>query len=88
MNPPVALTVAGSDPSGGAGLQADLKTFAAFDVYGAAVVTCLTAQNTVGVREVVHLTPEFVRAQLDAVMHRHPTIAPPGFGLGTERTLC
>jgi hydroxymethylpyrimidine/phosphomethylpyrimidine kinase len=68
VNPPVALTVAGSDPSGGAGLQADLKTFAAFDVYGAAVVTCLTAQNTVGVREVVHLTPEFVRAQLDAVL--------------------
>ena len=55
MNPSIALTVAGSDPSGGAGLQADLKTFAAFDVYGAAVVTCATAQDTTGVRGVVRL---------------------------------
>ncbi|MFM8412166.1 MAG: bifunctional hydroxymethylpyrimidine kinase/phosphomethylpyrimidine kinase, partial [Alphaproteobacteria bacterium] len=68
MTPPIALTVAGSDPSGGAGLQADLKTFAAFDVYGAAVVTCATAQDTTGVHGVVRLDPAFVRAQIDAVL--------------------
>jgi len=68
MTLPVALTIAGSDPSGGAGLQADLKTFAAFDVYGAAVVTCATAQDTTGVRGVARLDPSFVRAQLDAVL--------------------
>ncbi len=68
MKPPIALTVAGSDPSGGAGLQADLKTFAAFDVYGAAVVTCATAQDTTGVRGVARLEPDFVRAQIDAVL--------------------
>lgn len=68
MNPPIALTVAGSDPSGGAGLQADLKTFAAFDVYGAAVVTCATAQDTTGVRGIARLDPGFVRDQLVAVL--------------------
>jgi hydroxymethylpyrimidine/phosphomethylpyrimidine kinase len=67
VNPPVALSIAGSDPSGGAGLQADLKTFAAFDVYGAAVVTCATAQNTVGVRAVHALPPDFVALQIDTV---------------------
>ena len=64
----VALTIAGSDPSGGAGIQADLKTFAAFDVYGAAVITSLTAQNTTGVRAVLDVDPAFVAAQLDAVL--------------------
>ena len=64
----VALTIAGSDPSGGAGMQADLKTFAAFGVYGASAVTALTAQNTRGVRRVVEVAPDFVRAQLDAVL--------------------
>ena len=64
----IALTIAGSDPSGGAGIQADLKTFAAWRVYGTAVVTALTAQNTRGVRG-THLVPAaFVRAQLDAVL--------------------
>jgi hydroxymethylpyrimidine/phosphomethylpyrimidine kinase len=67
VTPPVALTIAGSDPSGGAGLQADLKTFAAFDVYGAAVVTWVTAQNTVGVRAAEAISVELVRAQIDAV---------------------
>jgi hydroxymethylpyrimidine/phosphomethylpyrimidine kinase len=66
--PPVALTIAGSDSGGGAGIQADLTTFAAFGVHGASVVTALTAQNTVGVQS-VHVPPvEFLDAQLDAVL--------------------
>lgn len=64
---PVALTIAGSDSSGGAGIQADLKTFAAFGVYGASVITALTAQNTVAVRAIADLEPEFIGAQIDAV---------------------
>ncbi|MCR5833931.1 MAG: bifunctional hydroxymethylpyrimidine kinase/phosphomethylpyrimidine kinase [Selenomonadaceae bacterium] len=63
----IALTVAGSDCSGGAGIQADLKTFLANGVYGMSVVTALTAQNTCGVRAVMNSTPEFLRNQLDAV---------------------
>ncbi len=65
--PPVALTIAGSDPSGGAGLQADLKTFAAFGVYGAAVVTSITVQNTMEVRDRLDLDAALVTAQLAAV---------------------
>jgi hydroxymethylpyrimidine/phosphomethylpyrimidine kinase len=65
---PIALTIAGSDPSGGAGIQADLKTFAAFGVYGASVITALTAQNTRGVSAVHGLPPELVRAQAEAVL--------------------
>jgi hydroxymethylpyrimidine/phosphomethylpyrimidine kinase len=61
---PVALTVAGSDPSGGAGIQADLKTFSALGVYGTAVLTALTAQNTRGVTGVHGVPPEFVGEQL------------------------
>ena len=64
----VVLSVAGSDPCGGAGIQADLKTFHAFGVFGAAVVTSLTAQNTVGVRARSDVAPAFVAAQLDAVL--------------------
>jgi hydroxymethylpyrimidine/phosphomethylpyrimidine kinase len=64
---PVALTIAGSDSSGGAGVQADLKTFAAFGVYGASVITALTAQNTTGVSGIHQTPPEFVTAQIDAV---------------------
>jgi hydroxymethylpyrimidine/phosphomethylpyrimidine kinase len=67
MAVPIALTIAGSDSSGGAGIQADLKTFAAFGVYGASVITALTAQNTQGVRGVHRLPPAFVTAQCDAV---------------------
>jgi len=63
-----ALTVAGSDSGGGAGIQADLKTFTAFRVYGASVLTAVTAQNSVGVHEVVNLPPAFVGRQLDAVL--------------------
>jgi hydroxymethylpyrimidine/phosphomethylpyrimidine kinase len=65
---PVALTIAGTDPSGGAGLQADLKTFQAFGVYGAAVTASLVAQDTTGVRAFSDVDPDFVVAQLDAVV--------------------
>ncbi len=65
--PPIALTIAGSDSSGGAGIQADLKTFMALGVFGASVVTALTAQNTKGVTA-IHTPPgSFVRAQIDAI---------------------
>jgi hydroxymethylpyrimidine/phosphomethylpyrimidine kinase len=67
MTTPVALTIAGSDSSGGAGIQADLKTFAALGVYGASVITALTAQNTMGVRGILQVPAEFVTAQIDAV---------------------
>ena len=64
----IALTVAGSDSGGGAGIQADLKTFAALGVYGASAITALTAQNTLGVLAVHDVPPTFVAAQIDAVM--------------------
>jgi hydroxymethylpyrimidine/phosphomethylpyrimidine kinase len=64
---PVALTIAGSDSSGGAGIQADLKSFAAFGVYGASVITALTAQNTTGVSAIHQVPAAFVTAQIDAV---------------------
>jgi hydroxymethylpyrimidine/phosphomethylpyrimidine kinase len=67
MTVPIALTVAGSDSSGGAGIQADLKTFAAFGVYGASVITALTAQNTRGVSAIQRVPADFVTAQLDAI---------------------
>jgi hydroxymethylpyrimidine/phosphomethylpyrimidine kinase len=65
---PVALTIAGSDSGGGAGIQADLKTFTAFGVYGTSVLTAITAQNTVGVFGVEELPLSFIAAQIDAVM--------------------
>lgn len=64
---PTALTIAGSDSCGGAGIQADLKTFSALGVYGASVITSVTAQNTTGVRAIQAITPEIVKAQIDAV---------------------
>lgn len=64
---PIVLTIAGSDPSGGAGLQADLKTFTALGVYGASVVTALTAQNTLGVSGIHKVPADFVRAQFQSV---------------------
>jgi hydroxymethylpyrimidine/phosphomethylpyrimidine kinase len=67
MTTPIALTIAGSDSSGGAGIQADLKTFAAFGVYGASVITALTAQNTRGVTAIHTVPADFVAAQIDAV---------------------
>jgi hydroxymethylpyrimidine/phosphomethylpyrimidine kinase len=63
----IALTIAGSDPSGGAGIQADLKTFAALGVYGASVITALTAQNTKGVAAIHDVPGDFIAAQMDAV---------------------
>lgn len=63
-----ALTVAGSDSGGGAGIQADLKTFAALGVYGSSAITALTAQNTLGVQGVYPVDPEFVGQQIDSVM--------------------
>ena len=73
---PVALTIAGSDPSGGAGIQADLKTFHQYGVYGTSVLTLLTVQNTCRVSSVEHLRPEFVLAQLDAVLEDLPPRQP------------
>jgi hydroxymethylpyrimidine/phosphomethylpyrimidine kinase len=67
MTMPIALTIAGSDSSGGAGIQADLKTFAALGVYGASVITALTAQNTIGVSAIHQVPAEFVTSQIDAV---------------------
>ncbi len=63
-----ALTIAGSDSGGGAGIQADLKTFAALGVYGMSVLTSITAQNTVGVQGIYDLPPEFVGLQIDSVL--------------------
>ena len=63
----IAVTIAGSDSSGGAGIQADLKTFAALGVYGASVITALTAQNTQGVGGIHDVPADFIRAQIDAV---------------------
>ena len=63
-----ALTIAGSDSGGGAGIQADLKTFAALGVYGTSAITAITAQNTVGVSQVLALKPALVASQIDAVM--------------------
>ncbi|MCX6605622.1 MAG: bifunctional hydroxymethylpyrimidine kinase/phosphomethylpyrimidine kinase [Acidobacteria bacterium] len=71
----VALTIAGSDPSGGAGIQADLKTFHQHRVYGAAVITLITVQNTVGVTRVDCLDPELVRQQIEAVLTDLPVAA-------------
>lgn len=66
--PRVALTIAGSDPTGGAGVQGDLRAFASLGVHGLSVVTCITAQGTRGVRRVVALDVALVRAQLDALL--------------------
>ena len=63
-----ALTIAGSDSGGGAGIQADLKTFSALGVYGASIITAITAQNTRAVTAVQGMTPDLVAAQLDAVL--------------------
>ncbi len=79
---PAALTIAGSDPSGGAGLQADLKTFHQFGVYGEAAVTLVTVQNTAGVTAVELLRPELVAAQIEAVVSDIPPQAAKTGALG------
>lgn len=78
----VALSIAGSDPSGGAGLQADLKTFHQFGVYGMAVPTLLTVQNTSGVESSTCLSPALVRAQLDCIQRDIPPVAAKTGALG------
>ena len=64
----VVLTIAGSDSSGGAGIQADLKTFEAFGIFGTSAITVLTAQNTTGVRNIQEISPSFVEEQIQAVL--------------------
>ncbi len=81
--PSVALTIAGSDSGGGAGIQADLKTFHAFNVFGTSVITALTAQNTMGVRSVHPIPLEMVRDQIDAVVE---DLAPTGVKTGMLAT--
>jgi hydroxymethylpyrimidine/phosphomethylpyrimidine kinase len=79
----VALTIAGSDPSGGAGIQADLKTFHQFGVYGEAVITLLTVQNTVRVSRVEVMAPSLVLEQLEAVLEDIPPAAAKTGALGS-----
>lgn len=75
MNPRIVLSIAGSDPSGGAGIQADLKTFAALGVYGAAALAGVTVQNTQGVRAAFPVDPALVREQVEAVIDDLPVAA-------------
>jgi hydroxymethylpyrimidine/phosphomethylpyrimidine kinase len=81
--PPIALTIAGSDPSGGAGIQADLKTFHQFGVYGEAVLTLLTVQNTQRVSRVDVLSPRLVKEQIEAVLDDIPPHAAKTGALGS-----
>ncbi|WP_417352276.1 bifunctional hydroxymethylpyrimidine kinase/phosphomethylpyrimidine kinase [Flavobacterium alkalisoli] len=80
---PTVLTIAGTDPSGGAGIQADLKTFSALGCYGMSVITALVAQNTTGVRAIHNVPAEFVQQQLDAVME---DIRPDAIKIGMVHT--
>jgi hydroxymethylpyrimidine/phosphomethylpyrimidine kinase len=82
-----ALTIAGSDSCGGAGIQADLKTFAAQGVYGASVITALTAQNTLGVQSISQTQPEMVAAQLRCVLRDLPVRAIKTGMLGSSKTI-
>ncbi len=84
----VALTIAGSDPSGGAGIQADLKTFHQRGVYGLGVVTLITIQNTCGVRSVEPLPPELISGQLEAVLSDIPPAAAKTGALGSAAVIC
>ena len=83
----VALTIAGSDPSGGAGLQADLKTFHRFGVYGEAVATLITVQNTLGVTRVDRLPGDLVAAQIRAVVDDIPPQAAKTGALGSREVV-
>jgi len=84
MTLPIALTIAGSDPSGGAGIQADLKTFHQRHVYGMGVISLLTVQNTRAVKEVLVIGPEKVAAQLKAILEDIPPHAVKLGALGHE----
>src|SRR5581483_11402969 len=81
--PPVALTIAGSDPSGGAGIQADLKTFQRFGVYGQAAITLITVQNTRHVARIETLAPDLVIQQIEAVVSDIPPAAAKTGALGS-----
>lgn len=80
---PVVLSIAGTDPSGGAGIQADLKTFSALGCYGMSVITALVAQNTKGVRSIHNVPPGFVKEQLDTVLE---DIRPDAIKIGMVHT--
>lgn len=68
MKPPIAMTIAGSDSGGGAGIQADLRTFAFHCVHGTSVITCVTAQNTLGVTAVEGMPLNLIEAQFEAIV--------------------
>ncbi len=85
--PPVALTIAGSDSSGGAGIQADLKTFQARDVHGTCVITAVTAQNTCGIEAIHHIPLRHIRAQIEAVFADFPVAAVKTGMLGPARNV-
>ncbi len=87
MNPPVALTVAGSDSGAGAGIQADLKAFAALGVFATTALTAVTAQNTAEVRAVHHLPASLVDAQIGAVVDDFAVAAVKCGLLGTAATI-
>lgn len=84
----IALTIAGSDSGGGAGIQADLKTFSALGVYGASVITAVTAQNTRAVTAVEAISPALIRAQIEAVFADLPPQAVKTGMLGDSQTIC
>ena len=84
---PIALTIAGSDPSGGAGIQADLKTFHRFGVYGEAVVTLVTVQNTMRVSRVEVLSAALVMEQIEAVIEDIPPAAAKTGALGSAEVV-
>lgn len=83
----ISLTIAGSDPSGGAGIQADLKTFQRFGVYGEAAITLVTVQNTLRVSRVEYLPAELVREQIEAVLEDMPPAAAKTGALGSAETV-
>src|SRR5579875_3786277 len=85
--PAVALTIAGSDPSGGAGIQADLKTFHRFGVYGEAVITLLTVQNTQRVARVETVAPDLLREQIEALLEDIPPAAAKTGALGSTANI-